>query len=255
MTIGKDLSHIENATIEDVKAFFFKHYCPANAVLVVAGKVKRDDVKKLAEKWFGPIPSGIKYNRNTPKEPQQTEARFLAIKADVPLDAYIKTWHMDARLQKGYYVADIITEILGGGGSSRLYQSLVKEQKIFSNLDCYHFGTIEAGLLAVEGKLVKGVKMEDAEKAVNEELQKFIDEPATEIELTKAKNKTESVIAFEDMSVMSRAGSLALYEILGDADLINTELSRYNAITLEDVKEYSKTILNPASVLIIHALC
>jgi len=132
----------------------------------------------------------------------------------VPLDAFIKTWHIEARLQKGYYVADIITEILGGGGSSRLYQSLVKEQKIFSNLDCYHFGTIEAGLLTIEGKLVKGVKMQDAEKAVNDELQKFIDEPATAIELTKAKNKTESVIAFEDMSVMSRAGSLALYEIL-----------------------------------------
>jgi zinc protease len=247
MTIGKELSHVENAKIEDVKAFFFKHYCPANAVLVVAGKVKTEDVKKLAEKWFGPIPSGTKYNRHTPKEPEQTAARFLEIKADVPFDAYIKTWHMDARLQKGYYVADIIAEILGGGGSSRLFQSLVKEQKIFSNVDCYHFGTIEAGLLTVDGKLVKGIKMEDAEKAVNDELQKFIDEPATEIELTKAKNKTESVIAFEDMSVMSRAGSLALYEILGDANLINTELGRYNAITLEDVKAYSKKIFNPAN--------
>ncbi|MBS1628101.1 MAG: insulinase family protein [Bacteroidetes bacterium] len=252
MTIGKELSHIENATIEEVKAFFTKHYSPINAVLVVAGKVKTEDIKNLAEKWFGSIPSGIKYNRNIPKEPQQTEARFLEIKADVPLDALIKTWHIEARLQKGYYVADIITEILGGGGSSRLYQSLVKEQKIFSNIDCYHFGTIEEGLLTIEGKLVKGIKMEDAENAVNKELQKFIDTPATETELTKAKNKTESVIAFEDMSIMSRAGSLALYELLGDANLINTELSKYNSITLEDVKEYSKKIFNPTNSNTIH---
>jgi zinc protease len=129
MTIGKELSHVENAHIDDVKQFFFKHYRPVNAILVVAGHVTVEQVKRLAEKWFGDIPMGDPYLRNLPKEPPQTEKRVKEVHAAVPLDALIKTWHMDARLDKGYYVADMITEILGGGGSSRLYQKLVKEKQ------------------------------------------------------------------------------------------------------------------------------
>ena len=244
MTIGKELSHVENATIDDVKAFFHKHYNPANAILVVAGNVTTEQVKGLAEKWFGPIPQGEKYNRNLPEEPKQTAAKFLDVTADVPLDALVKTWHIDARLDKGYYVADLITEILGGGGSSRMYQALVKEKQLFSSLDCYHFGSIDKGLLAIEGKLVKGIKIEDADKAVCEQLQKIQADLIEDSELQKVKNKTESIIAFEDMSVMSRASSLANYELLGDANLMNTELERYQAITVEDIREYSRIIFD-----------
>ena len=247
MTIGKELSHVENATIDDVKAFFHKHYNPANAILVVAGNVTTEQVKGLAEKWFGPIPMGEKYNRNLPEEPKQTAARFLEVTADVPLDSLVKTWHIEARLDKGYYVADLITEILGGGGSSRMYQALVKEKQLFSSLDCYHFGSIDKGLLAIEGKLVKGVKIEDADKAVCEQLQKIQADLIEDSELQKVKNKTESIIAFEDMSIMSRASSLANYELLGDANLMNTELDRYQAITSEDIREYSKLIFDEAN--------
>jgi predicted Zn-dependent peptidase len=244
MTIGKELSHVENATIDDVKDFFFKHYRPINAILVVAGNVKTEEVKRLANKWFGPIPMGEKYQRKLPQEPKQTEARFLEHYADVPLDAFVKTWHIDSRMNKGYYVADLISEVLGGGGSSRLYQKLVKEQQLFSNLDCYHFGSIEGGLLAIEGKLVKGVKLADTNKAVNEEIEKIKSTLVDDNELQKVKNKTESIIAFEDMSVMSRATSLANYELLGDANLMNTELDKYQAITVEDIKAYSQTIFD-----------
>jgi predicted Zn-dependent peptidase len=244
MTIGKELSHIETATIDDVKAFFAKHYRPVNAILVVAGNVTTEQVKALAEKWFGPIPMGEKYNRNLPIEPVQTAPRKLEVTADVPLDSLVKTWHIEARLDKGYYVADLITEILGGGGSSRLYQALVKEKQLFSSLDCYHFGSIEKGLLAIEGKLVKGVNIEDADKAVNEQLLLIQAELIEDNELQKVKNKTESVIAFEDMTIMSRASSLANYELLGDANLMNTELERYQSITAEDIREYSRLIFN-----------
>ena len=244
MTIGKELSHIETATIDDVKAFFFKHYRPVNAILVVAGNVTTEQVKALAEKWFGPIPMGEKYERNLPAEPVQTAPKKLEVTADVPLDSLVKTWHMEARLDKGYYVADLITEILGGGGSSRLYQALVKEKQLFSSLDCYHFGSIDKGLLTIEGKLVKGINIEDADKAVNEQLLKIQAELIEDNELQKVKNKTESVIAFEDMSIMSRASSLANYELLGDANLMNTELERYQAITAEDIREYSRIIFN-----------
>ena len=242
MTIGKELAHIENARLEDVKNFFFKHYRPVNAILSVAGNVTAEQVRKLAEKWFGPIEQGEKYNRQLPVEPSQSAQRKLEVHADVPLDALYKCWHMPARLDPGYYAADLITEILGGGQSSRLYQVLVKEKKLFSNIDCSHHGTVDKGLVSFEGKLVKGITMEEAETALEEELIKLKAKAVSEAELQKVKNKTESVIAFEDMSIMNRANSLAFYELLGDADLMHTELDRYNRITVENILEESNTI-------------
>ena len=244
MTIGASLSHIENATLEDVKAFFSKHYTPCNAILVVAGNITVDKVKVLAEKWFGPIPAGEKYNRDLPPEPKQTVSRSMEVKASVPLDALYKCWHIYPRTDMRYYVADLITEILSGGGSSRLYQSLVKEKQLFSNIECYHLGSTDAGLLTIEGKLVKGVKMKDAEKALNDELIKLQKDGISQRELEKVKNKTESMIAFEDMSISSRAASLAMYELLGDADLINKELERYQAVTAIQIMEECKIIFN-----------
>ena len=244
MTIGKDLSHIENAQLTDVKQFFFKHYRPVNAVLVVAGPVSVDEVKRLSEKWFGNIPMGEKYLRSLPQEPKQLQPRLLEVEADVPLDAFYKTWHMSSRLSKSYYAADLLCDILSGGGSSRLYQALVKEKQLFSQIDCSHMGSVDAGLLTVEGKLVKGVKMADAEKAVQEEVEKIKSDPVNEAELQKVKNKTESMIAFEDMSVMNRANSLATYELLGDAEMMNTELDRYQEITIGDIKKTSGEIFD-----------
>lgn len=245
LTIGKELSHIENASLQDVKNFFWKHYRPQNAILVIGGHVKTEQVRQLAEKWFGDIPSGDKYIRNIPDEPAQAEARFMEAKAGVPLDALYKVWHMDNRLDHGYYVADLITEVMGGGGSSRLYQRLVKEKQLFSQIECYHFGTVDKGLLAVEGKLVKGIKMEDAEKAINEELEKLKQDGISEKELTKIKNKTEATLAFEDMSVLTRANNLAFYELLGDASMFNSDRDKYFSVTGDDILKYSQKIFNP----------
>jgi len=245
MTIGKELSHIENAKLDDVKNFFFKHYRPNNAILVVAGNVTVEKVKELTEKWFGDIPSGEKYIRKLPQEPPQSEARKLEIKAEVPLDAFYRCWHIYPRDDKRYYIADLITEILSGGGSSRLFQSLVKEKKLFSAVECYHSGSLDAGTLVIEGKLVKGIKMEDAEKAVETELEKMRTEKVTTAELQKVKNKVESLIAFEDMSLTNRANSLAFYELLGDAEQMNHELEKYNVVTAEDILNESRIIFRP----------
>ena len=244
MTIGKELKHVEDVKLQDVKDFFAKHYTPINAVLVVAGNVTTESVKALAEKWFGPIPSGAKYTRNLPLEPKQLAPRTLEVKANVPIDALYKSWHICSRLDARYYVTDLITEILSGGGSSRLFQALVKEKQLFSNIDCSHSGSTDAGLLSIEGKLVKGVDMKVAEAAVMEEIHILLKEGITEKELQKVKNKTESMLAFEDMSVMSRATNLAMYELLGDAELINTELGKYQAVTTEELINESKAIFN-----------
>jgi zinc protease len=235
MTIGKDLSHIEDAKLEDVKAFFFKYYRPVNAILVVGGPVTVDQVKALSEKWFGDIPAGEKIPRKLPVEPKQTAAHKLEVKASVPLDALYKCYHMPGRVEKQYYAVDLISDILGGGASSRLNQVLVKEKKLFSNIDCYHFGTLDAGLLTIEGKLVKGVKMKDAEKAVQIEIDKIQQEIIPERELEKVKNRVESMLAFEDMELLNRANNLAFYELMGDAELMNKEFSNYEAITTADL--------------------
>jgi predicted Zn-dependent peptidase len=242
MTIGASLQHVEDATLEDVKSFFNKHYTPSNAILVVAGNVETANMRTLAEKWFGPIPSGTKYQRSLPEEPVQTSARSKEVKATVPLDALYKCWHMYARMDDRYYACDLISDLLSGGGSSRLFQSLVKEQKLFSSIDCYHFGSTDPGLMTIEGKLVKGVDIKLAEAALMIELEKLKNEGITEFELEKVKNKTESAMAFEDMSLMNRASSIAMYENLGNADLINTELSKYQQVTAAEMQELSKII-------------
>lgn len=244
MTIGASLKHVEDATTEDVKGFFKKHYNPANAIITVAGNVNTEQVKALAEKWFAPIPAGKKYERNLPAEPKQTAPRFLEVKADVPLDALYKCWHIYPRTDDRYYTADLISDILSGGGSSRLYQALVKEQQLFSNIDCYHMGSTDAGIMVIEGKLIKGVEIKKAEAAVNAEIKKLQQDGISGLELEKVKNKTESSLAFEDMSVMNRASSIAMYELLGDAGLMNKELEKYHAVTAENIREQAAIIFD-----------
>ena len=242
MTIGRELSHIEDARLEDVKSFFFEHYNPSNAILVVGGNVGTDEVKRLAEKWFGEIPAGKKYVRVIPQEPEQTSARHAEVTEDVPLDALYKCYPIYPRMDPRYYVVDLITDLLSGGNSSRLYQTLVKEKKLFSNIDCYHFGSLDAGLITIDGKLVKGVKMKDADNAVEELLREMGEKAVSEEELQKVKNKVESLIAFEDMSLLSRCHNLAFYELLGDAGLMNDEIKRYETISKEDIRKTSKEI-------------
>ena len=247
MTIGQELSHIENARLEDVKNFFFKHYTPCNAILVVAGNVTVEQVQLLAEKWFGDIPAGERYLRQLPQEPEQTSERRLTVNRNVPMDAIYKTWHMCSRLDDKYYATDLLSDILGGGASSRLYQSLVKEQQLFAAINCYHFGSLDAGLFTIEGQLVKGVDIQKAEAAIEAELDKVRNSLIDERELQKVQNKTESVMAFEDMSVMNRAGSLAYYELLGDGELMNTEFSKYRAVTTAQIHQLANEILTPAN--------
>ena len=241
-TIGKDLKQIEEAQLDDVKAFFKKHYCPVNAIMCVAGNVTVEQVKELSEKWFGGIPAGEKYNRQLPAEPRQEADRRETVYADVPLDALYKAWHMSGRLTTPYYAADLVTEIMGSGFASRLYQRLVKEEQLFSNINCYHTGSLDPGLMVVEGKIREGKSIEAADEAVEQELAKLLADGVTDSELQKSKNKIEAMIAFEDMSLLSRANNLAFYELMGDAGLINEEWTRYQAVTTTSLLEIAKDI-------------
>ncbi len=231
MTIGASLEHVEQVKIQEVKDFFFQFYRPNNAILVVTGNVKTHEIKLLAEKWFGPIEAGKPYDRKLPVEPPQLKNRSIDVRADVPMDMLMMTWHMGGRFDEKYHATDLLTEILGGGASSRLYEQLIKVKQLFSSISCYHFGTMEPGLFVISGKLVKGISMSVAEKAVLEEVEKMKTELLSDKEVQKVINKTESMICFEDMSIMNRAQSLAFYELIGDAALMNDELAKYQEVT------------------------
>lgn len=254
MTIGKELSHIENATLEDVKSFFYEYYRPNNAILVIAGNVKTANVKLLVQEWFGDIPAGKDEHHKIATEPIQTAARRLVVHKEVPVDVLVKSWHMVSRLDPDYYATDLLTDILGGGASSRLYQSLVKEKQLFSGIDCSHTGSIDSGLVSIQGKLVTGVSIEAAEKAVDEIIQLIISEKISEKELEKVKNKTESMMAFEDLALMSRASNLAFYELLGDVNLINTELDFYQKVTPDDIQRVASTLFRESNSNTVHYL-
>jgi predicted Zn-dependent peptidase len=245
MTIGKELKHIEDASLQDVRDFFYKHYRPANAILCVAGNVNTEEVREMAEKWFGSIPTGTRTDRNLPTEPAQEGERIETVYADVPLDALYKAWHIGPRRSPQYYAADLLTEILGNGFSSRFYQQLVKEKELFSGIQCYHTGSIDPGLLVVEGKIIEGKSLDEANAAVEAEVMRLAKDGVSDEELQKAKNKIEAAVAFEDMSLLNRAANLAFYELLGDAAMINDELQRYQAITKEELQDAARNIFRP----------
>src|SRR5258707_10923984 len=234
-TIGKEISHIENATMNDVKDFFFTHYVPSNAVLVVAGNVTLDQVKQLSEKWFGPIPAGKNKERKLPAEPKQKGKRILNAEAKVPANALYKSYHMPGRFHKDYYAVDLLSDVLSRGQSSRLYQILVHEKEIFTSISSFVMGTIDPGMLVVNGRVKDGVDLVDAEMEVDEILQSVIKSGVQDDELQKVKNQSEASIEFGEVEVINRAMNLAFSSLSGDANLVNKEIEKIESVTTEDI--------------------
>ncbi|WP_353132531.1 pitrilysin family protein [Pseudopedobacter sp.] len=239
-TIGKELSHIEDAKMEDVKAFFKKHYNPQNAILIVGGDVEMTEVKRLAEKWFEPIEPGTKYLRNLPHEDEQTEEVRETVYADVPLNAIYKVFKMVGKADEKYPVYDLISDILSQGKSSRLYRQLVKEKQLFSDINAYNYGSIDTGMFVIEGRLNENVNPEDADNAIWQELTRLKEEIVLEDELIKVKNKYESTFEFAEMSLLDKAMNLAFYELLGNANDLNEEIEKYQKVTREDIMDISR---------------
>lgn len=254
-TIGKEISHIENATMQDVKEFFFTHYRPNNAILCIAGNIQADKVFALAEKWFGSIPKGEMKTRNLSPEPKQTEARRLEVERDVPADAIYIAFHMCNRTHPHYQASDLLSDVLSRGESSRFFQHLVKEKQLFSEISAYVSGDIDNGLFIINGRFSAGVKPEEGEKEIWNELQKISGKGIDANELTKVKNKVVSGILFSQVNVLNKAMTLAYSELLGDANLINTETDLYLAVTTQDIQQRAAEIFIPsnASTLVYHS--
>lgn len=254
-TIGKDFSHIENANLEDVKNFFYSFYAPNNAILVVSGNIDLTETKRLTEKWFGPIPAREVKRPQYNFEPEQTKKRTEHVYNDVPLDLIVMGYHICERMHPDYYATDLLTDILGSGKSARLFNELLKKQKLFSEIDCYQSGDFDPGLILIEGKLIKGVTLQQAEEAIERVIQELVENGVTEIELEKVKNKTETNIRFNDMGVLNKAMKLAYATYYGNTNLANTEVDEYLKVTANDIQRVAKTYLKSSncSVLYYHA--
>ena len=242
-TIGLLPEHVESANMDDVRNFFFHHYRPNNAILVVSGNIKPAKVKKLVEKWFGDIPAGLIPHRQLPQEPPQQQLQEHIQEANVPIDAIFLAFHMVDRLHPDYYATDLLSDVLSNGPSSRLFRRLLKEKQLFSSIDCYLSGTIDAGLFIIEGKPAEGVSLEQAEAAIWAELHELTAAPIPETELEKWKNKVESILVFSELSVLNKAQNLAFFELIGDADLINSEAKLYQQITTADLHRVAQSML------------
>jgi zinc protease len=241
-TIGIDPTHIEQASMDEVRGFYARYYNPCNAILVIAGNVETENIKTLAEKWFGVIKKGTVYHRNLPVEPDQTEPRSLTVNRDVPFDSIYKAWHMCSRAEPGFYATDLISDILSAGQSGRLNQQLVKNLQLFSEINAFISGDTEAGLFVISGKLMKGVAMADAERALQSEIDKICNHAIEDAELQKVKNRVEAIMEFSEMRVLEKAMNLAYYELLGDAKQVNELVQRYASVTLDDITSEAKKI-------------
>jgi predicted Zn-dependent peptidase len=242
-TIGLIPEHIEQATLEDVKDFFFHHYAPNNAVLVITGNIASDYAFRLAEKWFCDIPEREIINNIIFPEPLQTADREITVHRDVPIDTFYVSWHMGSRLDQDFYAADLLSDILSGGNSSRVEERLVKGQKLFSEADVFLSGENDPGLFVATGKINEGVDFEFARKAMIEEVQLTADSLITANELEKVQNKAEAEQVFNEIGYLEKAMQLAHYEILGDACHINEQAQHYRNVTSEDIRRVASEIL------------
>ena len=241
-TIGKEIKHIEEATLEDVKAFFQKHYVPSNAILVVAGKVDFEEVKILAEKWFGPIPAGVKPVRNLPVEPVQVEDRRMEIKADVPSNRIYIAYPVVGRYAPGYHAIDLLSDLLGRNESSYLYNALVQDQRIYDSLHASLTGSMDPGLLVISGQVCEGVDVADAEKLLLDAIQDFVIKGIDEEGLQRVKNQAEASLVFGEVEVLNRAMNLAMAANAGNVDFVNTEASHIAAVELKEIQDWANKL-------------
>jgi zinc protease len=250
-TIGKEISHIENATMDDVKNFFFTHYLPGNAILVVAGNTTVDQVKKLCDKWFANIPAGTLPKRDLPAEPRQNGKRVMTVEAKVPANAIYKSYHMPGRFEKAFYAADLFSDVISRGHSSRLYQQLVDEKELFTSISSFTTGTIDPGMLVISGRLKSGVTFEQAEAEIDRVISETLASGPSDEELEKVKNQAEATLEFGEVELMSRATNLAFAALSGDPELVNHESEMIRNVTREQMLAVAREIIKEenASVL------
>ena len=243
-TIGSDISHIENASLEQVRSFYNNFYQPSNAILSISGNVSLNSVKEEVERTFGKM----EYKRTIfPAyfmEPQQKDNRRIKVFRDVPSNVICIIFPMSRRKDRQYFVQDLLSDVLSNGKSSRMYQGLVVEQKLFTEINAFISGDDDAGLFIVMGKYCDGISLEQGEEAIWHELKSVCENPVSEQELRKMKNKNEASATFSNMKILDKAMNLAYYAHLGEPDRINKEREFYNSVTIRDLQQAAEQMFH-----------
>ena len=251
-TIGMEINHIANATLEEVRSFFYHYYAPNNAILAVTGHISFDETLSLADKWFGPIPRRNIPVRQLPKEERQTALRRRTVERNVPVSAIYMAFHMCDRKHPDYYAFDMITDVLSNGRSSRFMRSLIQEQKLFTSIDAFISGSLDEGLLQISGKPASGISLEQAEQAVWVELERMKNVPIDGHELEKVKNRYESEQIFSNMNYLNMANNLAFFELTGKAEDINDEVRKYRSVTSLQIQEVAARCFVPENCSVLY---
>jgi predicted Zn-dependent peptidase len=244
-TIGRTPDHIRQATMEEVKAFYARYYNPENAILSIAADFDSDKIFELAEKWFAGIPRGAAFHDDIPAEPVQTEARRLEVVRPVPATVVAIAFHIGGRMSREFAVCNVLSDLLSNGNSSRMYQRLVKERGLLSSVNADLTGDVDPGLFGVTGNLLRGTSVEAAEAALWHELEELKAGEIGDYELEKMQNKFESEVIFGELNVMNRAMNLGFYEMLGDIDLINTEVALHRSVSREELHAEATRLFVP----------
>ncbi len=250
-TIGLIPEHIKEAQLEDVQNFYNQYYAPNNAIMVLAGNIKSQEILPLIEKWFGDIPPFNLNRKNIVSEPIQKEIRRKELVSEVPLDAIYMVFHIPSRSNNNYYTADLISDILGNGKSSRLHKNLRKKERLFADIDAYVTGTFDPGLLVIEGRLAEGVSHEEAEKKIWTVIDDLKKEEIADTELQKYRNKAVSALIFNNTNLLSRAMNLAFFECLGDAEELNFEQDKYYKVSTKAINKMANELLIPSNCSIL----
>ena len=235
LPIGKEISHIEKVSMEDMKNFFYRFYRPNNAVLTISGNVHFEEIVPLVEKWFGPIPAGPALERKFPQEEHPTQHRLFEVKRNVPADMLFKGWPTCGRLDADFYAYDMLSDLFGSGQSSYLYKKFVMEEAVFTDISAYITGTLDPGGFIIGGRPAEGVSIEEADQKLNDFLYKLPENSVNSHDLQKVKNRVESLILQNDIKIEDRSSSLAVAECFSCAEDFNDETQRYFAVTEEQI--------------------
>ncbi len=252
-TIGADIAHVQQATVDDERQFFAQHYYPANAIVAVAGNINAREAVAMAADIYGRIDCDKRREvPSLPIEPEPTEEHRLCVERDVPSDALFMAFLMPDRLHSDFVFYDLVSDILSNGNSSRMYNELVRRQGIFSELNAYITGDRDQGLFVIDGRLQPGFSLERAEAAVWQQLDEIKSTPISDYELAKVVNKFESTFAFSQYKATDRASNLCYYEWLGHTDWVNDEPLLYRPATPDDLLRVANNCFQPQRANVIH---
>lgn len=255
VTIGA-MADLDAATLKEFRAFNKKYYLPNNAVLVVSGDFKIAPAKKLIKEYFEPIPAGPKVIQPSIKEePITKEIKTTFYDPNIQIPAVFTVYRTPAMTTRDARVLDMISDILSGGKSSRLYKKLVNDDKKALQVAAFNYSLEDYGAYIILALPLGKTSLDDLVKEINGEVVKLQTNLISERELQKLRNKFENNFVNSNASVEGIANSLAKYYLLyGDTNLINTEINIYNSITREEIRAVAKKYLNPNQRLVLYYL-